>query len=837
MRKVLRYIGLGLLALILIIVVGVAIFLPGQIKASYPQTSGEVHLQGLDGQVDVYRDDYGIPHIYASSEHDLFFAEGYVHAQDRFWQMDFQRHTSAGRLSELLGSTTEDVDKFLRTMGWERVAREELNNMDDTSRLMLESYAEGVNAYLADHSGTQVSLEYLFLKILNSNYTPAAWEPLNSVSWAKAMAWDLRDNMDLEIERAILLKTMSPDKIAELFPDYPSDMPVIVPDFQVASTAAGGGTASGLQLDQLAALMQNVGDRTASLDEYLNGDPNADLGSNSWVVNGDLSDTGMPLLANDPHLGASIPSIWYQVGLHCMPKGPDCGYEAVGVSFVGVPGIVLGHNDRIAWGFTNVGPDVMDLYVIKVNPDNPNQYEMNGEWVDMDVITEDIVVAGGENIALPVRITQFGPIVSDTYGDLADFDQTSGIDLPDNYAIALRWTALEPGNTFQSLFKMNRAQNFDEFREAAREFVVPSQNLLYADVDGNIGYQMPGYVPIRAGGDGLYPAPGWTTDYDWTGYIPFDELPFAYNPPSGYIVTANNAVVGADYPYRISDNWDYGYRAERILQLIENAPGPIDADYYMQMQGDSMNLGALPIAAAAAEVDMGDAHLNELRDMLASWDGMQSFDSSGGALFIPFWKHLLADTFNDDLPEAYWPSAGSGSIWYLVVDNLLDNPDSEWWDDSTTPEIETRDDIFRKAFGEGVDEVESKLGSDPAKWAWGDLHSITFIHEVMSNFPLIDKLFNRGPYSLSGGNSIVNATSWGDDPDYGARSTPSKRTIIDLANFDDSFQISTVGQSGHANHPNYASMAPLWSQVQYLPMRWSFDAVQAGSPDHLMLLP
>jgi penicillin amidase len=545
----------------------------------------------------------------------------------------------------------------------------------------------------------------------------------------------------------------------------------------------------------------------------------------------------MPLFANDPHLGASIPSIWYQVGLHCMPKTDACPFEAVGVSFVGVPGIVLGHNDRIAWGFTNVGPDVMDLFIVKVNPDDPNQYEMDGEWVDMEVITEDIVVAGGENISLPVRITEFGPIVSDTYGDLAGFNETSGMELPENYAIALKWTALEPGSTFQSLFKMNRAQNFEEFREAAREFVVPSQNLLYADVDGNIGYQMPGYVPLRANGDGLYPAPGWTQDYAWTGYIPFDELPYAYNPPSGYIVTANNAVVGADYPYRISDNWDYGFRAQRILDLIENAPGPIDAEYYKQMQGDNLNLGALPIAATLSEIDMGDAQLNEMRDLLVNWDGRQDFDSAGGALFIPFWKHLLADTFNDDLPEAYWPNAGSGSVWYVVVDNLLDNPDSHWWDNATTLEVETRDDIMRQALAEGVEEVQGKLGNDPADWAWGDLHSITFIHDVMSSFPLVDKLFNRGPYSLSGGNSIVNATSWGGDPDYSAGSTPSKRTIIDLANFDDSFQISTVGQSGHANHANYADMAPLWSTVQYLPMHWSFDAVQAAAEYHLQLLP
>jgi len=836
MPKWLRGILLGLAALILLIVIAVALFLPPTIRASYPQTDGEMHARGLNAQVDVYRDQAGIPHIYASNEHDLFFAEGYVHAQDRFWQMDFQRHTSAGRLSELLGSNTLDIDTFLRTMGWERVARQELENMDAQSRAMLESYAEGVNAYLADHSGTEVSLEYLFLNILNSNYTPAPWQALNSVTWAKAMAWDLRDNMDNEIERAILLKTLSPERIAELFPEYPSDGPVIVPDFSLASASQLPNAAAQMPAE-LSALFASLNQRTAALDGLLGGDPNADLGSNSWVVSGELSATGAPLMANDPHLSFSIPSIWYQVGLHCAPKGPDCNYETVGVSFVGVPGIVLGHNDRIAWSFTNLGPDVMDLYVMKINPDNPNQYEMNGDWVDMQVVTEDIVVAGGDTVSLPVRITEFGPIVSDSYGDLMDFNVTAGIDLPENYAIALKWTALEPGNTFQSLFKLNRAQNFDEFRAAARDFVVPSQNLLYADVDGNIGYQMPGLVPIRAAGDGLYPVPGWTDEYAWQGYIPFDELPYSLNPTSGYIVAANNAVVSADYPYHIADAWDYGYRAQRIVDMLATAPDPFDAGYFEQMQGDDMNLGALAIIAHLNDVQFDDDHLNEMRSLLTSWDGQQRVDSGPAALFNVFWKHLLAATFNDELPEDYWPASGSGSSWYVVMTNLLADPQNAYWDDVNTPEVETRDQILSAAFAGGVAETEKTLGKDSAKWTWGDLHTITFEHGVMSSFPLIDKLFNRGPFRLAGGNSVINAASWGSSDTFSAASGASKRSIMDLSNWENSWQIITTGESGHAYDPHYIDMAPLWSTIQYFPLHWDLAAIQADSEGHLILLP
>ncbi|UYN92399.1 MAG: penicillin acylase family protein [Anaerolineales bacterium] len=837
MGKILRVIGLGLLGLILLLAAVVAILLPGQIKASYPQIDGEIQVPGLQGEVEVIRDENGIPHIYASNEHDLFFAQGYVHAQDRFWQMDFQRHTSRGRLSELMGSNTADIDQFLRTMGWERVARAEMELLDEQSMAMLEAYSAGVNAYMADRSGTELSLEYLFLKLLNSNYTPRPWEPLDTVSWAKAMAWDLRDNMDTEIERALLLKYFSEQQIAELYPAYPEDKPVMVPDFELSeeSISVQNLAPHGAEV---AALMESLETRVAALDALLDSDPNTELGSNSWVVSGDLTASGMPLFANDPHLGQSAPSIWYQVGLHCEPVGPDCNFNAAGVSFVGAPGVVLGHNDRIAWGFTNVGPDVMDLYVVLVNPDNPFQYEMNGEWVDMQVIEEEIVVAGSETIVLPVRITQFGPIVSDTYGSLTDFDETSGLNLPENYAVALSWTALQPGTTLQSLFKLNRAQNFEEFREAAREFVVPSQNLLYADVDGNIGYQMPGYIPLRAAGDGRFPAPGWTEQFAWTGYIPFEHLPYAYNPESGYIVTANNAVVGAEYPYHIADMWDYGYRAQRIVDMIEGAPGPIDSAYYQEMLADNLNLGAGPVVDALVALDYGDARLNELRDLLAQWDGRHDKESAGAALFVPVWKHLLANTFNDDLPEDAWPNAGGGSGWYVVIQNLLAQPESHWWDDSATADVvETRDEILQRAFADGVAEVEDKLGKDESQWAWGDLHTITFEHGVMSSFPLIDRLFNPGPYRLSGGNSIVNATGWGGDPDYSTSTIPSKRTIFDLSDWQNALQITSLGQSGHVNHEHYNDLAPLWADLQFIPLHWERAAIEAAAEGHLILKP
>ncbi|MEX1248653.1 MAG: penicillin acylase family protein [Anaerolineales bacterium] len=834
--RILGRVLLGLLAVILVLVLAVVAYVWLAIDDSFPQVDGEIQLSGLDGMVDIYRDQAGIPHIYAATEHDLFFAQGYVHAQDRFWQMDFNRHVGAGRLSEMLGAATLDTDLFLRSVGWERVAQQELALLDEHSRAMLEAYADGVNAYLADHTGTALSLEYLFLGLLNSGYEPAPWTPVNTLTWAKAMAWDLRDNMDNEIERALLLKTLPAERIEELFPAYVESHPVIVPGSETAASS-GGQAAAGLDFSgEVSRLFGRLGGQVAALDELLGGDPAVELGSNSWVVSGELSVSGAPLLANDPHLDAAIPSIWYQVGLHCAPKGPDCSYETVGVSFVGAPGIVIGHNERIAWGLTNVGADVMDLYMIKVNPDDENQYEMNGEWVDMEIVTEDIVVAGGETVSLPVRITQFGPIISDSFGDLADLNESSGLDLPESYAIALRWTALEPGNTFQSIFKINRAQNFDEFRAAARDFVGPSQNLLYADVDGNIGYQLPGHIPMRNQTDGRWPVPGWTDEYAWQGYIPFDELPFALNPDSGYIVTANNAVVGDDYPYFIADFWDYGFRAQRIADLIEAAPGPIDSVYYQRMQADSVNLGALGILPSLASLEFADEQVSELRDQLLAWDGEQALASADAALFNTFWMKLLAATFHDELPEDYWP--GGNSIWYVTVGNLLQDPQNAWWDDVNTEAIETRDDVLRSAFEAAVAELKSKLGGNPAKWEWGKLHTITFVHQTMDSFPIIGGLFNRGPFAVFGGSSIVNATNWdAASGTFDVTSLPSKRSIMDLSNWENSLQINTTGQSGHAYHEHYIDLVPAWAAVEYMPMHWDLAAIQAAAEAHLVLLP
>ena len=827
-------------------------YLPGAVAPrSFPQVDGQLQLAGLEQPVDIYRDAWGVPHIYAASVHDLFFAQGFVHAQERFWQMDTWRHIGSGRLAEMFGEGAVETDAFLRTLGWRRVSERELSQLQPDSRLLLEAYAQGVNAYLKDREPTAVSLEYAVLKLLNPGYKIEPWEPVHSMTWAKAMAWDLRGNLDEEIERAILLKTLGPERVEELFPAYPPDHPTIVRSANAGSTAGALRRAGMTDLPDgpLASVQHN-----AALLSGLLGPGRSGAGSNSWVLAGSRTVSGMPLFANDPHLSSQMPSIWYQVDMHCKPKTEACPYSFAGFSFAGVPGIVIGHNDDIVWGMTNLSPDVMDLFIERVNPENPDQYEMQGQWVDFEKSSETLQVAGQEPVQLEIRSTRHGPVISTVYGDLKDeidgeekdfvpFRERAGVTLPEDYVITLAWTALKQPSPFEALWGMTRAQNWDEFREAVRKFEIAPQNLLFADVRGNIGYQMPGDIPIRAGGDGRFPVPGWSGEYDWIGYIPFEDQPHVFNPEEGYLATANNRVAPPEYPYLISTDWDNGFRAKRIQDLIEAAPGKVDATYMQTMQADTLDPIApilVPLVLKVVPAQDGtEAGLSrQALQVLSAWDFRADADSSGASVFEVFWRHLLQDTFDDELPKDF--RAEGGDRWMEVVRKIADDPDSRWWDDQTTPEVvETRDQILARAFGAAVQELSRQLGQDVSTWSWGKVHTVTFENGTLgtSGVGLIEDLFNRGPFAVGGGESILNATGWDASESYAVDWLPSMRMIVDLADLQSSLTVHTTGQSGHAFHPHYVDMVPLWAAGEYYPMLWSESAVRQDSAEHLTLTP
>ncbi len=850
MKKIVSRILIGIVIIALVVGAGGTYYfksyLPNTVAPnSFPQIDGEIHLAGLDGPVDVYRDQMGIPHIYATTQHDLFFAQGYVHAQDRFWQMDFWRHIGAGRVAEMFNSQV-DTDMFLRTLNWGEIAKQEYEALEPEFKAMVDSYTEGVNAYLKDHDKEALSLEYEILGLLNADYKIEAWEPSHTLTWGKMLAYDLRGNIDEEIKRAILLKTLTPEQVDELFPSYPDDHPIIVNTIGEGTSAPANPAAVAAEIpdETLDTLYRNV----TLLDEIMGPFDNG-IGSNSWVIAGSRTATGMPILANDPHLAIQMPSIWYQIGLHCKPKNDACPYDVAGFSMAGVPAVIIGHNDKIAWGMTNLGPDVMDLYIEKVNPENPNQYEVNGEWVDFEIRKEIIKVAGGDPIEMDVRISRHGPIVSEVYGVLKNegdpddekfipFKDNVGVELPEHYAIALKWTAFTVSSSFVAPWMMNTAQNWEQFREATRTAKVPSQNLVYADIEGNIGYQAPGDIPIRKNGDGTLPVPGWSDDYEWTGYIPFAELPYTFNPVEGYIVAANNQVEPRGYPYLISKDYDLGYRADRIADMIENAPGKIDLAYVQKMQGDNYDGGAPNILPVLLGMKFDASNLTEGLATLKTWDYQASADSAPAAIYEVFWKNLLAETFNDDVPERYYPNGNSP--WFEIVRITIADPNSFWWDDKTAKGVvETRDEIFARSFEKAIAELEDTLGKDQSKWTWGALHTATFKNGTLgqSGIFLIEDLFNRGPFATGGGAAIVNATGWKASLGYEVTSVPSMRMIVDFSNLNNSVTVHPTGQSGHVYHPHYIDMAPLWASIQYYPMWWEQESVIADAEGHLVLRP
>ena len=865
-------------AAIVVIAVAAAFFVTWTIQRSFPQTEGAIEVEGLTATVTVQRDASGVPTITADSTDDLFYAQGFVHAQDRFFEMDFRRHVTSGRVAEMFGASQAGTDAFLRTLGWRKVAEAEVEAMDDVTLSYYEAYAAGVNAYLASRSGAELSLEYAVLGMQNPDYAPEPWEPADSVAWLKAMAWDLRGNVEDETERALLAAELDAGPASDdasdaaddttamlerLYPEYPFDEnPVIVPKISTVPALETDAEPAAFLSDAGADVQQAVTtvewEKTSDViaaASMLVGDLGEGIGSNSWVVSGDLTDTGMPLLANDPHLGASLPSVWYQVQLKCSTVNAACPFDVGGFSFSGLPGIVIGHNQKVAWGFTNLTTDVTDLYIERVQGD---EYWRDGVLVPLEESTETIKVAGGDDIELTIRSTVHGPIISGLTDDFTAIaedpvpaleagipggpDLFSGGTLPEpkvepEYAVSLRWTALDPGTAATAIFALSTAQDFDDFRYAASLFDVPAQNLIYADTDGNIGYQTPGRLPIRGAGDGWMPQPGWDSSYDWTGFIPFEELPVSYNPTSGYIVTANNAIVTDDYEYFLSRDWDYGYRAARIAYLIERraAAGPLTAKDMRAIQMDNEMWIGKQLAAALADIEVSGAGPREAVELLRSWDAQNTASSAAAAYANVLWSNLVQNIFGRR--EQPLPIDGQARL-FTVVAGMLEDPSDPLWTNAEL-DVDGMDEMLALSAEDAYDELSGLQGTAVALWNWGDLHAITLRSDTLgaSGIAPIEALFNRGPFRVGGGASVVNATGWELGTSYATTTVPSMRMVVDLSDFDTSTWIHLTGASGHAFAEHYVDQTEDWAVGIQRPWAFSAKAVDTAARHTLVLTP
>src|SRR3954447_3253098 len=840
------YVGVAIvLVVVAALVAGVVL-----VRRSFPQTDGEIAVPGLDGRVTVLRDAHGIPQVYADTSHDLFYAQGFVQAQDRFFEMDFRRHTTAGRLSEMFGETTLETDKFIRTMGWRRVAEQELALLSPATLSHLDAYSAGVNAYLHSHTPSQISLEYTVLGLTGLDYKIENWTPADSVSWLKAMAWDLRGNMDDEIARALMTPTRTPAEIEELSPPYPygRHRPIVDQGAVVDQVFEQNATSPGTRKPSRPPLAPAAQRALRRLDLGLRSVPELPgagdgIGSNAWVVDGDHSTTGKPILANDPHLGVSMPGIWYQMGLHCNRLGQDCPFDVTDFAFSGLPGVVIGHNQQIAWGFTNLGPDVVDLYLEKTQD---KTYLYDRKQRPLNLRDEVIKVFGRDQpFRFTVRATRHGPLLSDVSKQLSTVgaNAPAGSDAPDRgngYAVAISWTALTPRNTADAIFEFDRSTNWQEFRDAAKDFAVPSQNLVYADRAGNIGYQAPGRIPIRKSGNtGDYPALGWLPADDWTGKdIPFAALPSVLNPTDGFVTTANQAVIGRTYPYYLGDSWAYGYRSQRIVDLLQRKARLSVADM-SRIQRDTRNGFAPTFVPYLLNVFMPSEYLAGGQRLLQGWDYHQRKGSAAAAYYNAVWKNTLALTFHDELRESVWPDGGGR--WFEVMRRLLAQPNSRWWDDVTTDGvIETRDDILLRAMSDARDELVRRQARRAVDWTWGHQHRLNLENQTLgqSDVGLVRWLFNRDGYQVGGGSEIVDATEWdAASDDYDVTSAPSMRMVVSLADLDRSRWVNLTGVSGHAFDSHYVDQTQLWVDGRTLAWPSSGKAVGAPSQHPLTLIP
>nr|WP_242496398.1 penicillin acylase family protein [Xylanimonas protaetiae] len=856
-RSRLRRLVVGVAVVVVLALVAAAAFTTVVVRRPLPQTTGSVQLAGLSGDVRVVRDERGVPQIFADTAEDLFRAQGFVAAQDRFFEMDYRRHVTAGRLAELVGDVPAaiEADKVIRTFGWRRVAEQELDLVSPQTRAFLEAYADGVNAYLASRDPEQIAVEYTVLGLSVDVGRPEKWDAVDSLAWLKAMAWDLRGNYDQELERALAYSTLQDvGMVDELFPSFTTggNTPILQPgDLPAEQTAApatpaSAATTTALGSPALDAALSSARDALAAVPVLVG--RGEGTGSNSWVVSGDHTASGKPMLANDPHLALGAPSIWAQVGLHCTTVSSACPFDVAGFSFAGFPGVIIGHNGQLAWGLTNMGADVTDFFIERLRDDT---VQRGDEWVPVETRTETIRVAGSAAIDLTVRTTSHGPIISDVLdvGPVTSAPTAQGT-LLGSYGVALAWTALTPGRTADAVFELNTAKNADDVRAAAALFDVPAQNIVFATADGHIGYQAPGRIPVRGDvpgspvpSNGTWPRDGRDPRFDWQGWVPADQMPRALDPASGFIVAANQAVLPEGVgPYLTSD-WDFGFRSERIRTLLQeqiDAGEKLTVDDFNTIQNDTWSPFAQVLVPALLDVRIDDDYDAAGQRLLRDWDGRMDADSPAAAYFAAVWRNLLQDTFWDDLPPDMRPDGGSK--WLVVLRAMLDTPDDPFWDDRSTLNVrESRDEILRQAMVSARRDLTVEMAKNPADWRWGTLHQLRLEHPVLggSTIPApVRRLMNPAPIGVSGSSSVVNATSWdAGTGSFEVTAGPSMRMVVDLGDVDASTWVTVTGTSGHPGSRHYTDQLRAWVEGRTFPFPFTRDAVERAGKDVLTLTP
>ncbi|MGH2376322.1 MAG: penicillin acylase family protein [bacterium] len=790
---------LVLAVLVLILVATVAAGAGGTylVRRAFPQTTGTLMVSGLSRPVEVIRDRWGIPHLFAQSSRDLLFAQGFVHAQDRLWHMELNRRVASGRLSEIFGEAALSTDRFLRTIGLRRSAQAHLASLSEHSRANLEAYAAGVNAFMQG-ARDRLPIEFAFLR-----FAPEPWTPADTLVYGKLMAWVLGGDWRAEILREHLHARFGERALERLWPEYP-EAPIIAPD-------ATGTSAPAQDLPPRPGVPAPRG-RRAESDRPQDDPPiikgQRGLGSNNWVLAADRTTTGGPLLANDPHLEGQMPSVWYLMHL------TDDRHSMAGATFPGVPGIIIGHNRDIAWGVTNANPDVQDLFVERFHPNDPSRYLYKGQWVPATVVRESIKVKGRKDLVVEVvRITRNGPVISNVVRGL-------------NAYLALRWTALESSSIVEAVDAINHASSWEEFRLALRAWDAPSQNFVFAHRNGDIGYQMPGRIPIRARGTGAQPSPGWTGDFDWTGMVPFDALP-SVRRRDGFIVSANNRIAPPGYPHFLGREWDPGFRARRITVLLSE--GKHSVQTLQRIQTDVTSIPGKAVIGALQAVKITDPALQPLFTELLQWDGVLAASSRPAAVYEAFVHSLLKEVFRP-LDDGVWTRyLRHYDAPVVALLGILADPSSGWWGGN-------RDRLVEDALRDAVRVLETRLGRDRGQWRWGRLHQPTFTHPI-GRIKALAWVFNVTAPETGGDAFTVNNGAFDPEAPFRQALVASYRQILDPADWDRSLVIHTTGQSGLPFHRHYRDFTALWARGEYVPLLFSRQRIEEAAAGRLTLVP
>lgn len=776
-------------------------------RSALRPAGGTIALDGPAAPVEIVTDRWGVPHVYAQSRDDAFFAQGWLHAAERLWQVEFTTRVASGRLSEIVGVAGLGLDRFFRTLGLGRLARRWAANADPETRAVAGPYAAG---FRAAASGLPRPVEHQLLDL--SPAVPASTAEALEASFAITLllGFTLSANWPFEFLRAELARRLGAERARELTPFVGPEAPLVEPSSpeipgvprQLIDTAFAAGARRG-------------------------------VGSNNWVVGGDKSSTGKPILCNDPHLLVQMPAVWMEMHLSAP------GYEVAGVTLPGLPGVIIGHNSKIAWGFTNTGADNQDLYAIRLN-DDATEYEYDGAWRPLTFVDEPIVVRGeAEPVVHRVRETHHGPLITSW---IAAGTQPTVVEGRIADPLALRWILRDKPASLRSIVGINVAQTFDEFRDAARLWPTAGQNMVYADTDGTIGYQFTGAVPIRGKGSGEAPLPGWSSEYEWTGEIGFDELPRTRNPERGFVATANQRMVGLDYPHYLTNDWEMGHRARRIATLL-TAKERLGVEDMQRIQSDVWSGIAADLVPAMLDAadPAGEREADALKH-LAAWDFALSADSVGGAVFNAWFAHTAEALFRERLGDTLWDEFYPRKAWttnwcYEAVAGVLRTPQAHWVGGDGRDNRAALRRLVSGALTSACADLEARLGADVGEWRWGRLHRVLFAHVLAAQIPPLHELLSAGPFEAAGGDDTINRGVIFPAEGFADGAIPSTRLIFDLADFDNSRSVITSGNSGNPASPHYRDQSELWARGGYHPMPFSRAAVDAAAESRLVIEP